>query len=225
MPRLDHCCYTRQNPRAWRCLEPVHQRHASKVNKVFTYCIRQVIESFYFNRQVIQAMNFTPEQMKPLQNCNLVKLKERLQAKEENGDETPAKMIKLDEDAIPQIEMGSLDGLVIACRRPSTIAKELIKLLAPSGSFVIYCPYSEVISLNLKLLHFFTNEETNSNCISSIKPLSDTYIQFRECNLAVNLKLTEAWFRSYQVLPARTHPEVMMSGSGGYTLSGIKVVA
>lgn len=108
--------------------------------------------NFFKNRQVIQAMNFTPEQMKPLQNCNLVKLKERLQAKEENGDETPAKMIKLDEDAIPQIEMGSLDGLVIACRRPSTIAKELIKLLAPSGSFVIYCPYSEV---NLQIFVYF----------------------------------------------------------------------
>ena len=100
-------------------------------------------------------MNFTPEQLKPLQNSHLVKLKETLKAKEENGEGTPAKMIRLDEDAIPQLEFGVLNGLVIACRRPSTIAKELIKLLAPSGNFVIYCPYSEVI--NYKCNHF---EET-----------------------------------------------------------------
>nr|SVE83800.1 EOG090X0AAB [Daphnia pulex] len=151
-------------------------------------------------KRVIQAMNFTPEQLKPLKNCSLYKLKETL-AKEENadGDEVPAKMIKLDEDAAPPLEFGSLDGMVIVCRRPTTIAKELVKLLAPSGNFAIFSPYSE--------------------------PLSETYIQFRECNLAVNLQLTETWFRTHQVLPLRTHPEVNMSGSGGYILSGIKVVS
>lgn len=58
-----------------------------------------------------------------------------------------------------------------------------------------------------------------------MKPLCDLFTQFREWNMAVNLKFSEAWFRSYQVLPQRTHPEVMMSGSGGYILSGIKVVS
>ncbi|KZS11455.1 tRNA- -methyltransferase non-catalytic subunit TRM6 [Daphnia magna] len=152
-------------------------------------------------KRVIQAMNFNPEQLKPLKNANLRKLKESLIKEEnENGDEVPAaKMIKLDEDAPPPLEFGSLDGLVVVCRRPNAIAKELVKLLAPSGNFVIFCPYSE--------------------------PLCETYTDFRECNLAVNLKLTEAWFRLHQVLPLRTHPEVNMSGSGGYILSGIKVVS
>ena len=66
------------------------------------------------------------------------------------------------------------------------------------------------------------------NCLFVVvvaQPLSDIYSQFRESNLGVNLKLTECWFRNYQVLPSRTHPEVMMSGSGGYILSGIKVIA
>lgn len=95
-------------------------------------------------------MNFTPEQLKPLKNCSLFKLKEALAKEEieENEDEKPAKMQKLDEDAAPLLELGSLDGLVVACRRPSNIAKELVKLLAPSGSFVIFCPYSEVQHLN-----------------------------------------------------------------------------
>lgn len=89
-------------------------------------------------------MNFSPEQLKPLKNANLRKLKEVL-TKEENGDDVPAaKMIKLDEDAPPPLEFGSLDGLVVVCRRPNSIAKELVKLLAPSGNFVIFCPYAEV---------------------------------------------------------------------------------
>lgn len=88
-------------------------------------------------------MNFSPEQLKPLQNCNLKKLKEILLS-EENGEAAPAKIQKLDDDAIPPLEFGVLDGLVIACRKPSTIAKELMRLLAPSGNFVIFCPYVEV---------------------------------------------------------------------------------
>lgn len=95
---------------------------------------------------MIHAMNFTSQQLKPLQNSNLMKLRERL-TKEENGDEVPEKRAKLDEDAVPPLEFGVLDGLVVACRRPNTIAKELMKLLVPSGNFVIYCPYSEVLSV------------------------------------------------------------------------------
>lgn len=114
-----------------------------------------------FHRQAIHSMNFTPEQLKPLKNCSLFKLKEAL-AKEDSTEEVPAKMQKLDEEAAPPLELGSLDGLVVACRRPSNIAKELVRLLAPSGSFVIFCPYSEVQYLNdaltsrksLKYLYF-----------------------------------------------------------------------
>lgn len=34
---------------------------------------------------------------------------------------------------------------------------------------------------------------------------------------------TQFWFYSCQVLPARTHPEIAMNGTGGYLLSGITV--
>nr|SVE69954.1 EOG090X0AAB [Eubosmina coregoni] len=155
-------------------------------------------------KKVIQAMNFTPQEMKPLVNLSLVKLKANLlTASTSDEGETPAKIPRLDAEAAgvveQPLELGSLHGLVIACRKPGMMAKELIKLLAPSGNFVLFSPH--------------------------IEPLSDIYVQFRESNLAVNLKLTETWFRNYQVLPSRTHPEVMMSGSGGYILSGIKVLA
>ena len=38
--------------------------------------------------------------------------------------------------------------------------------------------------------------------------------------MALNLRLSETWMREYQVLPNRTHPEINMSGGGGYLLYG-----
>ena len=39
---------------------------------------------------------------------------------------------------------------------------------------------------------------------------------------AVALQLQESFWRKHQVLPGRTHPEMDMSGTGGYILTGIK---
>jgi hypothetical protein len=42
-------------------------------------------------------------------------------------------------------------------------------------------------------------------------------------NIAINLRLTDAWFREYQVLEGRTHPNMSMSQNGGYLLTGTKL--
>ena len=39
----------------------------------------------------------------------------------------------------------------------------------------------------------------------------------------VNVQLVEPWLREYQVLPQRTHPNMNMSGTGGYMLSATYV--
>lgn len=46
----------------------------------------------------------------------------------------------------------------------------------------------------------------------------------QEKRSAVAMELQESWLREYQVLPGRTHPTMQTSGSGGYILSGIKVL-
>ena len=51
----------------------------------------------------------------------------------------------------------------------------------------------------------------------------DAYFAVKETGKTVFVTLTETWLRNYQVLPDRTHPEVLMSGGGGYILSGIVV--
>uniref|UniRef100_A0A3P8YAR0 tRNA (adenine(58)-N(1))-methyltransferase non-catalytic subunit TRM6 n=1 Tax=Esox lucius TaxID=8010 RepID=A0A3P8YAR0_ESOLU len=90
------------------------------------------------------------------------------------------------------------DGLVIASRfHPCPVLLGLIKFLAPSRPFVVYSQYKE--------------------------PLIECYTKLREQGGAVSLRLTDSWIRHYQVLPNRTHPVLLMSGGGGYLLSGTTV--
>jgi len=38
-------------------------------------------------------------------------------------------------------------------------------------------------------------------------------------------QVQESWWREQQVLPSRTHPTMSTPGTGGYLLSGIRVLA
>lgn len=97
-----------------------------------------------------------------------------------------------------ELENGNLDSLVVVSRfQPSPIVMSLLPRLAPSRPFVVYCQYKE--------------------------PLMECYVNLREKGTAINIRLTETWWRHYQVLPARTHPEIAMNSTGGYLLSGITV--
>jgi tRNA (adenine-N(1)-)-methyltransferase non-catalytic subunit len=79
------------------------------------------------------------------------------------------------------------------------LADIIIAALSPSASFVIYAASSE--------------------------HLAALYLRLRNSRIAVNLQLSETWFREYQMLPNRTHPDMNMSGGGGYILSGTRVHA
>ncbi|KAG6447618.1 tRNA (adenine(58)-N(1))-methyltransferase non-catalytic subunit TRM6 [Manduca sexta] len=88
-----------------------------------------------------------------------------------------------------------MDSLVIACKEdPKNIFDELSKFVKPGRPFAIYYTVAE--------------------------PLQQLYMHLKaQCNVAA-LKLTCNWMRNYQVLPERTHPEVMMNGASGFLLSG-----
>ena len=91
-----------------------------------------------------------------------------------------------------------MDGLVIASKQhPTNLLLKLMTFLAPSRPFVVFSPYKE--------------------------PLVDAYTAVKNSGKAVMVTLNETWLRHYQVLPDRTHPEVLMSGGGGYILQGIYV--
>lgn len=114
------------------------------------------------------------------------------------------KKVKLEERrkklaaAAALLEGRNADGLVIASRfHPCPVLMGLLKFLSPSRPFVVYSQYKE--------------------------PLIECYTKLKEQGGTVSLRLTDTWLRHYQVLPNRTHPLLLMSGGGGYLLSGTTV--
>ncbi|XP_051909059.1 tRNA (adenine(58)-N(1))-methyltransferase non-catalytic subunit TRM6 [Hippocampus zosterae] len=100
--------------------------------------------------------------------------------------------------AAAQLDGMNADGLVIASRfHPCPVLMCLLRFLSPSRPFVVYSQYKE--------------------------PLVECFTKLKEQGGTVNLRLTDTWLRHYQVLPNRTHPMLLMSGGGGYLLSGITV--
>lgn len=96
-----------------------------------------------------------------------------------------------------KVLLEGVQGLVIAGRSdPKNISLALLEYLKPGHPFVIFSPHKE--------------------------PLVDSYMSIKNVG-GSNLKLSETWLRQYQVLPNRTHPEVNMSGGGGYILTGTKL--
>ncbi|KAJ3294771.1 tRNA (adenine(58)-N(1))-methyltransferase non-catalytic subunit TRM6 [Borealophlyctis nickersoniae] len=61
----------------------------------------------------------------------------------------------------------------------------------------------------------------------SKEPLQEAFIHMRTSRQFVNTQLTESWLREYQVpvdSVGGTHPQMRMSGNGGYLLSAIKII-
>jgi len=96
-----------------------------------------------------------------------------------------------------QVLSQQVDTLILASRyEPWHLLSTLWPFLRPGGRFVVY-----------------------DECI---EPLSAAHAKL-QADMAVNVVLSEQFFRHHQVLPNRTHPFVNMSASGGYLLSGTKM--
>ena len=103
-------------------------------------------------------MNFSAIQMKPLRYCSLSRLKEAINVETKDAEETPAKVRKLDEEYGSPPGLLSLDGLIILSKKPDSIGKELVKLVAPSGNFAIYSQYLEVVKSSKNFTYEFQND-------------------------------------------------------------------
>ncbi|RDD47497.1 tRNA (adenine(58)-N(1))-methyltransferase non-catalytic subunit TRM6 [Trichoplax sp. H2] len=155
-----------------------------------------------------ESDNMTGLSSKPADSDNEKQdaIEKKLAISTDPANDTDSKQFSLDKNQRIRMELEAkkhlsthdLDGLIIATKfDPLPILKSLIKYIAPSRPFIIYCFLKE--------------------------PLAECYVYLQEQQLAVNIQLTETWLREYQVLPDRTHPLTMMSGTGGYLLSGIKI--
>jgi tRNA (adenine-N(1)-)-methyltransferase non-catalytic subunit len=96
------------------------------------------------------------------------------------------------------LEKRKCDSIILAVRYdPTCTLLEMLPFLAPSSPFVVFCEF--------------------------IEPLAECFRELQKQQLAINLRLSDTWMREYQVLPGRTHPNMNMSQSGGYILTGIKL--
>ncbi len=96
-----------------------------------------------------------------------------------------------------QLRLG-VNSLVIACKyNILPILKKSLEMLLPSSPFVIYCEFME--------------------------PLVECYLYLVNNNLAIRVATSDTWTREFQTLPGRVHPQMYMSTSSGYILSGIYV--
>uniref|UniRef100_UPI003AAF9180 tRNA (adenine(58)-N(1))-methyltransferase non-catalytic subunit TRM6 n=1 Tax=Centroberyx gerrardi TaxID=166262 RepID=UPI003AAF9180 len=145
-----------------------------------------------------------PEEQSMETNTDPAQDQEREEREKRKEVKAQEKKVKMEEKrkklaaAAAQLEGRNADGLVIASRfHPCPVLMGLLKFLAPSRPFVVYSQYKE--------------------------PLIECYTKLKEQGGTINLRLTDSWLRHYQVLPNRTHPVLLMSGGGGYLLSGTTV--
>ncbi|KAF8078954.1 Gcd10p family-domain-containing protein [Lyophyllum atratum] len=93
---------------------------------------------------------------------------------------------------------GEFDSLIISSEYdPWSILEKLVPYVAGSGSIVVHSPHIQI--------------------------LTDLQTQMRATSQYLCPTVTEPWLRRYQVLPGRTHPTMVTSGSGGFILHAIKM--
>lgn len=174
------------------------------------------------SKQAVLAMNFPSEQLERCVAVNIYSALRTFYQGEtlENSEEPPQKIRKLETDentesgsngveqrelkkpkwmfdnlAACELMKEKFDGLVIASREhPTNILNALLPFVKPSRPVVVYNQSREV--------------------------LADLYVELKSGSKITAVRLTSNWLRNYQVLPNRTHPDVMMNGNGGFLLCG-----
>lgn len=203
-------------------------------------------------KQAIQAMNFKPEQLERCISVNLYSVLRHFYqegkkkdvepcaktdaeptveeevlnndnaVQQENGSQKrktdsedggpEAKQPKLDEEkatakkqpwelenaAAVELMKEKFDALVIIAKEhPYNIIKALLPFVKPSRPVVVFNTTKEI------LLECYMDLKSSANV---------TY-----------LRITSNWMRNLQILPNRTHPDVVMSGNSGYLLTGYTI--
>ncbi|CAD6960870.1 unnamed protein product [Tilletia controversa] len=94
---------------------------------------------------------------------------------------------------------GFFDGfLMVSNFEPLAVLERIQGYLAGSAKIVFHSPYQQ--------------------------PLVEIQAELRKREGWLHVEVLEPWARRYQVLPGRTHPEMVTSATAGYILSAIKVL-
>lgn len=133
------------------------------------------------------------------ENTNI--LKRKIKTEKLEGEAIPVKKPRWlleTKHAVDLLSSSKARGLtIVAKEHPLQIANALLPFLGISRPFVIFHSHRE--------------------------PLQETYIELKKKGNVINVKLFTNFLRSYQVLPDRTHPDILTSDTGGYILTGYLV--
>ncbi|XP_066582704.1 tRNA (adenine(58)-N(1))-methyltransferase non-catalytic subunit TRM6 [Prorops nasuta] len=166
----------------------------------------KLLNDYYINKNIISDESITV-----LNNTDIEKDDNNLETKSEinllkrKNDElvnsSPIKKPKWlleTQMAINIIKESKARGLVIVAKEhPLNIINGLLPFLGFSRPFVIYHMYRE--------------------------PLQETYVALKQRQGVINLRLYSNFLRAYQVLPERTHPDILTNDTNGYILTGYLV--
>lgn len=104
---------------------------------------------------------------------------------------------QLENEKACQILQEKVDSIVVVAKEhPMSIVKELLPFLKSGRTLVVFSLVKE--------------------------PLQDLYFYLKNRTDFIGVRLSNNFMRNYQVLPERTHPEVIMN-FGGFILSGYKL--
>lgn len=92
------------------------------------------------------------------------------------------------------LQEGVSSIVIVSEGHPGPLALAAVRFAAPSSPFAIFC--------------------------RDLHPLAETLRQLRALGVGVNMTLSETFLRPQQVLPMRTHPEMVFHGASGYILRG-----
>lgn len=125
--------------------------------------------------------------------------------------------------------------LVIASRHhPLSVLQECLALLVPSSPFVVYCEHVQplvacYLHVTERRLAVKVNKTDHSTVTSTsrrtlpLTALSSVSVPCRSILPCHQVALSDTWMREFQTLPGRFHPEMFMSTTGGFLLTGIYV--
>lgn len=114
-----------------------------------------------------------------------------------NDDEKTPKWV-LDNECGCELLRENLDALVmVAKEHPVSILNALLPFVKPSRPVVIFSLSRDI--------------------------LMEAFIHLKSTGKVTDLKLSSNWLRNYQILPNRTHPDVIMNGNSGFILHGYTI--
>ncbi|CAH8442843.1 unnamed protein product [Schistosoma turkestanicum] len=145
-----------------------------------------------------------------------------------NDFEFPAKIRKIDEDISSEETVQTEIDQDISKQSKSneqyiSSFNQIFGNDRPSPDSLVIVSRFHPVDLTLILLQFLPIGRPFVVYTQYIQPLVELYNILKRRGGITHLRLTDSWFRYIQVLPERTHPEINMSCSNGYLLTGYTV--